>query len=70
MIKYENKSNGRFYYLEIKRDLIGDLVLCITRGGNNVSVIRTLGFTSRMALDKELARICKKRERRGYELVA
>lgn len=69
MIKYENRDNGRFYYLYISKDLLNDYVLNIVRGGRNVSVHRSRGFACPQTLNEEIRRICKIREKRGYRLV-
>ena len=69
MLKFENKSNGRFYYLEVERDMINDFVLTIIRGGKRVRVVRHRGFDSANHLNAEITRLTKRRLKRGYELV-
>jgi len=69
MIKFENKSNGRFYYMEIRKDLL-DYVVVIVFGGSNVTRTRTIACDSRMDLHKELDRLSKRRIGRGYVLVS
>ena len=69
MIKLENKTNGRFYYLSLQRDLLDDLVLTITRGGARISLVRSKGFRDMALCTKEISRIIKRRLQRGYTLV-
>ncbi len=69
MLKFENKENGRFYYIQSQSDLINDHVITITRGGANISVVRHMGFESHETLAKEIQRLTKKRLKRGYVLV-
>lgn len=69
MIKFENQSNGRFYYLMVNRDLLNDCVLHINFGGRDVSRFRSIPFTDRKTLQKEIDRISLKRLKRGYSLI-
>ncbi len=69
MLKFENKDNGRFYYIFVEQDAEGNSVIRIVRGGKHVRVVRSLLYGSRDAVNKELVRISKKRIRRGYSLV-
>lgn len=69
MIKFENKTNGRFYYLSIQKDILNDLVLTIVRGGKHHSVIRNIGYHCMDAITNEIQRIIKRRLKRGYTLV-
>lgn len=70
MIKFENPENGRFYYLNIHRDMLDDLVLSITFGGYNIVRTRVVMCDSRENLHKTIERISKKRLRRGYVLIS
>lgn len=74
MIKFENKTNGRFFYLLLSRDLLGDCVLSVLRGGNannkNVTVFRTIAAGSSDLLTRKIQSITKKRLSRGYTLVS
>ncbi len=69
MLKFENHINGRFYYLQIKRDMLNDLVINIIFGGRGVTRLRTIACDSRLILHKEIEKISKTRLRRGYVLV-
>ena len=69
MIKFENETNGRFYYLEINKDLLNESVLRITYGGRHISRTRTVYFGSEDSISKEIERITKKRIKRGYQIV-
>ncbi len=69
MIKFENKTNGRFYYLYIERDILNDLVLRIVRGGHRVSLSRTVSYVSPEAMFQKIQDIIKRRIKRGYTLV-
>jgi hypothetical protein len=69
MIKFENKSNGRFYYLSVKKDMLNDDILHINYGGLSASRYRTICFASLCNMQKEIARISKIRLQRGYSLV-
>jgi hypothetical protein len=69
MIKFENKSNGRYYYLIINKDMFNEIVLTIIRGGNFNRVIRHYGFNCKTTILKEISRISKLRMKRGYILV-
>ena len=69
MIKFENKLNGRFYYVEIKKDLFEDVVIHIRRGGRNALVERLIFCSDARAAREELRIIHKRRIERGYTLV-
>lgn len=70
MIKFENKKNGRFYYLEIQEDLLKDKVLVAYRGGKFASVVRKMATGCDATIQKEIEKISKIRISHGYELVA
>lgn len=69
MIKFENSENGRFYYLKISIDLLGDHVLTVIRGGklSRAIVIKHSGFKCLTELNKALKGIVKTRLKRGYQ---
>lgn len=69
MIKFENKTNDRFYYLLVEKDLLHHWVLRIHFGGARVSRSRIMGFEDSHKMQKEIERITKKRLSRGYSLV-
>lgn len=69
MLKFENSTNGRFFYLSIERDMLNERVLTIIRGGVNSRVIRRVVFGCELAIQKEVSRLTVKRLKRGYHLV-
>lgn len=75
MIKFENHSNGRYYYIYTERDLLGDDIVYVIRGG-----LHRRGILKRIVIqldvqekssstDKIIAQITKTRLKRGYTLV-
>jgi hypothetical protein len=70
MLKFENSSNGRFYYLTVQKDMTGADVLVVVRGGSSVRVTRTYGFDSPQARDQKFKEIVQRRIRNGYSLVS
>lgn len=70
MIKFENKDNGRYYYMSEYKDILNDWVLTIIRGGITSRVIRHYGYLCRNDLQAEIARLSKRRLQRGYKLVS
>lgn len=70
MIKFENKENGRYYYLEITEDLLNDLTLVIHRGGNNYHTRQRRIFNDKNCVLAEVQRISKVRLQRGYQLIS
>lgn len=69
MIKFENQENGRFYYLRVEKDMTGEDVLVVVRGGRSVCVTRTYGFVDSQARDKRIKALMRRRIRNGYSLV-
>lgn len=69
MIKFENPSNGRFYYILVIKDMINDSVLRIIYGGRRVSRQRNISCGHQNLLRLEIEKISKKRLSRGYILV-
>lgn len=73
LLKYENPINGRYYYIFVDKDILNDFVLTVIRGGTLRGVrsrtVRHFGYACRVALQKELDRLSKKRIARGYRLV-
>lgn len=69
MIKFENKDNGRFYYLSLQKDILNDLVLTIIRGGKHSRIVRNIGYSSLETITDEIHRLTKRRLKRGYTLV-
>lgn len=69
MIKLENKTNGRFYYLITQRDLFNDLVLTVVRGGRGRNVIRSYGYNCQSRIEKKIRELTRIRLRRGYSLI-
>lgn len=70
MIKFENKKNGRYYYLVVNRDMFNHLVLTIIRGGKNSSFSRHFAYNSQPRIDEEIKKISKIRIKRGYSLIS
>jgi len=69
MIKFENKTNGRFYYLSLHKDLLGDVGIRINYGGRHVCRVRFIACTSGLELQKQIEQLSKRRIKRGYSLV-
>lgn len=69
MIKFENRSNGRYYYLAVQRDMLNEHVLIIIRGGHHSNVVRRMGFNSALVLQDQIDRLSKRRLQRGYSLI-
>ncbi len=70
MVKFENKSNGRFYYLLVHKDMLNEWVLTIIRGGIHSRCVRHFGYHCRIRIEKEIQRISKKRLKNGYTLMS
>ena len=69
MIKFENKSNERFYYLSVHCDILAHTVLTATRGGKNITVVSVIAKGNTEVINKKILQITKLRLSRGYELV-
>jgi hypothetical protein len=69
MIRFENRENGRFYYMVVEQDITNKLILNIIRGGKRVRVITSILFESPFLLKIELDKRSKRRIRNGYSLV-
>ena len=70
MIKFENQENGRYFYIQVERDLFDELCLRVVRGGRHVrgiSHIVTVG--SRKTIRAEIKRLSRLRLQRGYTLI-
>jgi hypothetical protein len=68
MIKFENKTNGRYYYLFFEKDLFDD-VLVVVRGVVNYRPRRRVVCHGHHEIHKHAKRLCKIRITRGYTLV-
>lgn len=68
MLKFENPTNGRYYYLDVQRDLLDDCVLVIFRGGHHHNRIDRIFLPSGDALRTTINRLSKRRLARGYIL--
>lgn len=70
MLKFENKQNGRYYYLYVETDIFGDNVLSVIRGGLTHHrrfyriAIGTISF-----IEKKIQDITRIRLTRGYTLI-
>lgn len=69
MLKFENPSNGRYYYIYTERDLFNEMVLIVLRGGRNYRTIRRCWFSNGLAVRQEIERLTKRRLARGYVLI-
>ena len=69
MIKFENPTNGRFYYLDVQRDIFNDLVLTVIRGGRYTRVVKHFGYNDPLAIQRQVDKISRQRLKRGYHLV-
>ena len=68
MIKFE-RNDGRFYYMQVEKDLFNDLVLTVIRGGRHSSVRRSACVGHVQYIMAELVKLCKRRMQRGYCLI-
>lgn len=69
MLKFENPSNGRYYYIQVGTDILNDMCVTIIRGGKNYRVVRHFGFNSFDKIQSEINRLTKIRVRRGYKVI-
>lgn len=69
MLKFENKTNGRFYYVKVQRDLFGHLVINCNRGGVHHSIERILFCGNAREIREKIREIIKRRTARGYALI-
>jgi hypothetical protein len=69
MLKFENKSNGRYYYIYIQRDMLNDHVLTILRGGKNARICRNIIVSDSGCIDEKVKYLTRLRLKRGYTLV-
>ncbi len=69
MIKFENYSNGRYFYIKIQKDLLNDTILTIFRGGRNHHIVRHYGYNCPRIIANAIRRLSRLRLRRGYTLV-
>lgn len=70
MLKFENNSNGRYYYLYVETDLFNSHVLVVMRGGASrpVRIVRVVAGTMD-TVNRKIQEITKTRIRRGYTLL-
>ncbi len=72
MLKFENQTNGRFYYISIVKDMLNDCVIRIVYGGHRhrrISRERHIACDSQRDLLSEIQRLSLRRLSRGYSLV-
>lgn len=69
MLRFENKTNGRYFYVMRSEDILNNLVLTIIRGGRKARVVRHYGYDCRLKIDEEIKRLTKRRIKRGYVLL-
>lgn len=65
LIKFENPTNGRFYYIfsHIENN---KLALSIVRGGKTKRIIENYFFEDEFSIEKEIQKRVKRRLKRGY----
>lgn len=69
MLKFENPINGRFYYIELTRDIFNDRVISIFFGGRGVSRNTLVYCRDGDESKKLLQKLIKRRYTRGYILI-
>jgi hypothetical protein len=69
LMKFENPTNGRFFYMFSHFDENGNPQLTIVRGGKNSKRIENFTFNDYARLHKEFERRANKRLKRGYLLM-
>ncbi len=69
MLKFENKSNGRYYYISSSKDLFGDISIKVMRGSKSKNILKTIGCRSKKEAFHEIHKIIKRRIQRGYTLL-
>ncbi len=69
MIKLENSTNGRWYYIYIRSDMLNANVLTVLRGGSGRSVLRHYGYGCVVTLQAAVDRLVNRRIRHGYLVV-
>lgn len=70
MLKFENPTNGRYYYIIKNKDMINDLAITVIRGGIHHNVTRRMGYNDPGQLEREVEKLVKRRIKRGYVLVS
>ncbi len=70
MIKFENEKNGRFYYIDVDRDLFDELVIVVTRGGRFSSINKLIHCVDDVHCQAEINRLTRLRLQRGYTVVS
>ena len=68
-IKFENNTNGRYYYISTYRDLFDAYIIHIARGGNYKRVICRRAYNSQETVEIEIKRLSRLRLQRGYTRV-
>ena len=69
MFRFENPTNGRWYYIIEQSDMFSEHCLVIYRGGTKFachSVCRRHGYESAEARENALQRLILRRTSRGY----
>lgn len=70
MIKFENKSNGRYYYIFVETDIFGHNILGVIRGGMYKRGVYIAILSGNMgSIAKKIQEITVIRLRRGYTIV-
>ncbi len=69
MYRFENPTNGRWYYIIPQSDMFNEHCLVIYRGGAKFgrhSVCRRHGYESEDEMQNALEKLILRREKRGY----
>lgn len=66
MIKLQNPANGRYYHITHKKDLFGDDILVVVRGGRSRNLVRHVYYRTTADLHRAVDRLEKTRTRNGY----
>lgn len=69
MIQFENPTNGRYYYMDVQRDLLQHNVLVIFRGGHSHHRIDRVFCPTDITLRDKISRLSKRRLQHGYHLL-
>lgn len=66
MLKFENPTNKRYYYISPQRDLLNDNIIIIYRGSPTKRITTSIYVGDNVNSKNELNKIIKRRLSRGY----
>lgn len=66
LLKFENPTNGRYFYMFAHSDEFGRSQLTIVRGGKHSRRVENKFYSDQAELQKEMKRRANKRLKRGY----